>query len=169
MSSFCCRACLSHSSRNSRNQPLWGRSWPTRLRCCPPTTWTRGYSGDRLPLPGHVRSLCRHRGGDAVAAPIVERHSDGVALQSLAAGDFGIRSRISCLRDSCRLANDAQLGIILWMRETPTQQFLKSVKLTDTIPIETAATDSACVAKALPRICCRRSLRPILWIPQALT
>jgi hypothetical protein len=42
-----------------------------------------------------------------------------VALHALAASDFRIRSRLLCSRDSCRLADDAQLGFILWMRKTP--------------------------------------------------
>ena len=75
--------------------------------------------GHRFPSSRHFRTLDPHRGGDAVAASIVERHSDRMALHALAAGDFGIRSRIHSLRDSCRLADDAQLGIILWMSEPP--------------------------------------------------
>jgi len=73
----------------------------------------------RLSLPHDFRSLGRHRRGHALAASVVECPSDDLALRTVAAGDLGIRSRVPRSRDSCRVADDAQLGTILWMRETP--------------------------------------------------
>jgi hypothetical protein len=75
--------------------------------------------GHRLSFSGDFRCLSCRRRGPAVATPIIERQPDDVVLRVLEAGDSGLRSGVPRLRDSCRLADDAQLGIILWMRETP--------------------------------------------------
>ena len=73
----------------------------------------------RLSFSRDFRGPGHRRRGAPLATAIVERQSNIVALRVLAADDSGLRSGAPCLRDSCRLADDAPLGSVLWMSETP--------------------------------------------------